>query len=71
MNSAELAYELINRARNLQEFTVVAKLPDNFKFNGVVPFDLTINERIARIKVYAVGAEEANNRVGQWMLTCQ
>ena len=71
MNTAKLASKLINRARNLQEFTVVAKLPDDFKFNGVVPFDLTIHNRTASIKVYAVDVDEANNKVDQWMLTCQ
>jgi len=71
MNTFDLAADLINRAKNLQEFTVVVKLPNEFKFTGEVPFDLTISERIARIKVYAVDIDEANTKVDQWMLTCR
>jgi hypothetical protein len=42
MNSVDMANDLIFRAKNLQEFTVETTVPEDFRFNGVVTFDITI-----------------------------
>jgi len=44
----------INRAKNLQEFTVCVNVPHDFRFNGVVPFDINIKDDEIEAKVYAV-----------------
>jgi len=67
MNSAELANQLINRARNLQEWIVTKQLPNGFCFNGQVPFDMWIAGTTAEIKVWAVTAEEADQIVTEWI----
>ena len=63
----ELADNLINRAKNMQEFTVLRDF-DEIVFDGVMPF--TINHCIgeqARIIVPAVTREEAEQQVDRWL----
>jgi hypothetical protein len=71
MNSVDMATNLINRAMNLQEFTVTTEVPDNFKFNGLIPFDMRITEGTIYAKVYAVSFEEAVNRLNQFLESCE
>ena len=61
----------INRAKNLQEFTVCVNVPYDFKFNGVVPFDINIRDDEIEAKVWAVDFEEAVNRLDEWIETCK
>jgi hypothetical protein len=59
MNSADMAMNLIYRAKNLQEFTIEVDVPDNFKFNGLIPFDMTIENNVMKAKVFGLTFEEA------------
>jgi hypothetical protein len=59
MNSADMAMNLIHRAKNLQEFTIEVNVPDNFRFNGLIPFDMTIENNVMSAKVYGLTFEEA------------
>ena len=34
MNSVDMANNLINRAKHLQEFVVTTDVPEDFRFNG-------------------------------------
>ena len=61
----------INRAKNLQEFTICVNVPHDFRFNGVVPFDLQIKDDEIEAKVWAVDFEEAVNRLDEWIETCK
>ena len=61
----------INRAKNLQEFTICVNVPHDFKFNGVVPFDINIRDDEIEAKVWAVNFEEAINRLDEWIETCK
>jgi hypothetical protein len=61
----------ISRAKNLQEFTVCVDVPDDFKFNGIVPFDMNIINNEIEAKVWAVDFEEAVNRLDEWIETCK
>jgi hypothetical protein len=63
--------QFITRAKNLQEFTVCVDVPDDFKFNGVVPFDMNIVDNEIEAKVWAVDFEEAVNRLDEWIETCK
>ena len=71
MNSVDMANNLIFRAKNLQEFIVETNTPDDFKFNGVVPFDMTIVEGIISAKVLAIDFDEAVNIFDKWLETCK
>jgi hypothetical protein len=59
MNSADMAMNLIHRAKNLQEFVVEVDVPDNFRFNGLIPFDMVIEDNVMKAKVYGLTFEEA------------
>lgn len=67
MNSADMATNLIFRAKNLQEFTVTTEVPNGVNFNGVVPFDITIRGTTLEARVWAVDFEEAVNRLNQFL----
>jgi hypothetical protein len=63
--------QFISRAKNLQEFTICTDVPDNFRFNGVVPFDINITNGEIEAKVWAVDFEEAVDRLNEWIETCK
>ena len=69
MNSIDMANNLIFRAKNLQEFIVTTELPEGFRFNGVVPFDLQIVGKQLEAQVWAVDFEEAVNRLNEFLQT--
>jgi len=70
MKPSELASQLIFRAKNLNEFTVTTDVPENFKFNGLVPFDMSIKEGQIAAKVWAVDFDEAAQRLDQFLQNC-
>jgi len=71
MNSVDMATALINRAKNMQEFTVTTEVPEDFRFNGVIPFDINIVEDEIRAKVFAVDFDEAVAQLDKWLETCR
>jgi hypothetical protein len=71
MNSVDMANHLIFRAKNLQEFVVETEVPEDFRFNGVVPFDMSINDNIISAKVLAVDFNEAVHTFDKWLETCK
>jgi CO dehydrogenase nickel-insertion accessory protein CooC1 len=71
MNSVDMATALINRAKNMQEFTVTTEVPEDFRFNGVIPFDINIVEDELRAKVFAVDFNEAVAQLDKWLETCR
>jgi hypothetical protein len=71
MNSVDMATALINRAKNMQEFTVTTEVPEDFRFNGVVPFDINIVEDELQAKVFAVDFDEAVAQLDKWLETCR
>jgi hypothetical protein len=71
MNSVDMANNLIFRAKNLHEFTVTTEVPENFRFNGVVPFDMKIVDNQIEAKVWAVDFNEAAHRLNEYLETCK
>jgi gamma-glutamylcyclotransferase (GGCT)/AIG2-like uncharacterized protein YtfP len=71
MNSVDMATNLINRAKSLQEFTVTTAVPEDFRFNGVVPFDMEIKDGEIAAKVYAVDFNEAIQRLDEFLENCK
>jgi hypothetical protein len=71
MNSADMANNLISRAKNLQEFTVTTDVPENFRFNGVIPFDMEIKDGEILAKVFAVDFNEAVTTLDTFLETCK
>ncbi len=71
MNSVDMANHLIFRAKNLQEFIVETEVPEDFRFNGVVPFDMSIDNNIISAKVMAIDFNEAVATFDKWLNTCK
>lgn len=67
----DITDHLINRAKNLHEFVVTTTLPEDFRFNGEVPFDLKVTDDQLEAKVFAVDFDEAAQRLGEWLETCK
>jgi hypothetical protein len=67
MNSVDMANALIDRAKNLQEFIVETEVPEDFRFNGLIPFDMTINEGMISAKVFALDFDEAVKRLDDFL----
>jgi hypothetical protein len=71
MNSVDMANDLIFRAKNLNEFTVTTEVPDDFRFNGEIPFDMEIKDSIITAKVWAIDFNEAAKRLDDFLGTCK
>ena len=71
MNSVDMANNLIFRAKNLHEFTVTSEVPEDFRFNGVVPFDMSIVDNQIEAKVWAIDFNEAVHRLNGFLETCK
>jgi hypothetical protein len=62
-----MATNLIFRAKHLQEFVVTTELPDDFRFQGIVPFDMQITGNILEAKVWAIDFNEAVDRLNEFL----
>ena len=71
MNSVDMATALINRAKNLQEFVVETDVPEDFRFNGLIPFDMQIKDNVISAKVYAIDFNEAVSRLDEYLEQCK
>ena len=66
-NAKDLTDTLIFRAKNLIEFEVETEVPEDFLFNGQVPFDLKIKDNIMTAKVWAVDFNEATQILSEYL----
>lgn len=57
---------LMSRIKNLKQFTVTMEVPEEFSFNGVIPYDMTISENVAIVRLVAVDEKEANEKVYEY-----
>ena len=71
MNSVDMANNLIHRAKNLQEFVVETDVPEDFRFNGEIPFDMHIKDSIISAKVMALDFNEAVARLDNFLESCK
>lgn len=65
------AKQIIERASNLQEFEVQVEMPQHFRFNGSVPFDMEILGNQAFITVLAESIEEATQRARAYVASLE
>ena len=56
----------MSRIKNLKQFTVTMEVPEEFSFNGVIPYDMTISENVAIVRLVAVDEKEANEKVYEY-----
>ncbi len=67
----EICDHFINRAKQLNEFTITTDVPEDFRFNGLIPFDMTIQDNIITAKVWGIDFDEAVNRFNEYMDGCK
>ena len=63
----EICDHFINRAKQLNEFTITTDVPEDFRFNGLVPFDMTIQDNVITAKVWGIDFDEAVSRFNEYM----
>lgn len=71
MNSVDMANNLIFRAKNLKEFVVTTEVPDDFRFNGLIPFDMQIKENVIYATVYGIDFDEAVKIFNDYLESCK
>ena len=59
--------ELMDRLKNLREFTITVDVPDGITLSGVIPFDMNISKNKGTFRVLAVSEEEAKERVNAFL----
>lgn len=58
------------RIKNLETWEIVVELPDDFTFNGVIPYNIEIDDsNRAKITLVAISKEEAIFKVLAWIET--
>ena len=58
--------EVIDRARRMQDFEVQVTVPEDFRFQGSIPYDMEIVGNQAFVVVPAVSIEEAVQKANQF-----
>lgn len=58
---------LVNRIKNLREFTIEVEIPNGKTLSGIMPYDVKISKNIGRFKVYAASIEEAKQRIDEYL----
>jgi hypothetical protein len=71
MNSVDMANDLIFRAKNLQEYVIETDVPEDFRFNGIVPFDMEIKNNVISAVVWAIDFNEAVKKLDEYLETCK
>jgi len=57
---------VMNRIKNLTEYEVQVHIPEDFIFDGPVPYDMSISGDTAWVKIVAATLEEAKMRVYEY-----
>lgn len=71
MNAKDIAEQALKRAKLLDKWIVTLPLPEDFRFNGPVPYDMKIYDNIAEIVVWAVSQDEATKRAETYLEGCK
>jgi len=58
---------VLDRVMNLKTFKVVTELPDEFEFNGRVPYDMSIKDGMVTMHISALTLAEARQLAEQYL----
>jgi hypothetical protein len=62
--------QLLDNIKGMDYFTVTIQLNAPLQFNGVVPFDMSINkDHLAKFKVLARNKDDAMTKVMEYLLS--
>ena len=71
MNSIDMTTNLIYRVKHLQEFIIDTEISEEFRFNGVIPYDMKIVGNSLEANVWAIDFDEAVHRLNEFLETCK
>jgi hypothetical protein len=57
---------VMSRIKNLTEYEVQVTVPEDFQFEGPVPYDMSISGDTAWVKVIATSIEEATMKANEY-----
>lgn len=57
---------VMNRIKNLTEYEVQITVPEDFQFEGPVPYDMSISGDTAWVKIVATSIEEAKMKANEY-----
>ena len=57
---------VMDRIKNLEEYEVQITVPEDFQFEGPVPYDMSIAGGIAWVRVIATSLEEATIKANEY-----
>jgi len=57
---------VMDRIKNLEEYEVQITVPEDFQFEGPVPYDMSIAGGIAWVRVIATSIEEATIKANEY-----
>lgn len=57
---------VMDRIKNLAEYEVQVTVPEDFQFEGPVPYDMSISGDTAWVKVLATSIEEATLKANEY-----
>lgn len=57
---------VMSRIKNLTEYEVQITVPEDFQFEGPVPYDMSISGDTAWVKVIATSIEEATLKANEY-----
>lgn len=57
---------VMDRIKNLEEYEVQITVPEDFQFEGPVPYDMSIAGDIAWVRVIATSLEEATIKANEY-----
>ena len=61
------ATPILDKLRRLREYTIIVDLPPDFKMQGVMPFNVTVNDNKGIFVVLASNFKEAEKRVDDYI----
>jgi hypothetical protein len=67
MEIEQYTKQVIERAKQLQQFTVHVPVKKGWLPNGSIPYDLMVIKNTAHIRVYDISEQAAIKQVQRWM----
>lgn len=60
-----------DRIKSLEAWEVRVELPEDFHLEGIIPYEIHIENNVASIKLVAVSSEEAVEKAIIWIDSCR
>ena len=62
--------DVINRIKFMKHYGVDVAIPEDFRFSGIVPFDMIIGDNRIKAKILAISHEDALEKMERYLDDC-